>query len=965
MRRVLLLVLLAMAGLPAGQLFGQPAGIAKGEFRVQQVDQGSVYIDGGKNAGLGEGMTLTIRRSRVFGAASGDGEVKAKIVIATLSVISVSNSSAMCQVRTQNTEIRRGDVAQLSPGDRDRIARARGAMPLEPRAASSYVLNSDTRTNVFTPPMVKMERERPQATPAPAGVASSAGKVAPAAPVSIADAARANRHEKAPASAAPSTSAAGAVPAPLTTAAPQRVTTGTPTTAAQQQAATPVDTNTSAAIAAPTMSVAEAARANARARAAVKNGMPDAVAAATPAPATPSPTVQAQPAPAITAKAEPAKAPIPKPEPAVVTQPVQAAVTQAKPSSGLSAAAAKSATKPEASPASAVQEKPHVAKAEPPAPPAAAASAPPPIEGSSSAAVSVPSLSAPSASSPASPSPSAASSVSSKLNEVTVASIKTAAEAPLSAAAEGVPGKTAFHVKYVAEDAVYIDAGKNAGLSEGMQLTIRKGQEVIADLTVASVSNTSAVCEIKNKTADIQRGDVALLSELELQKMAAMEGMAGSRKYPQVVTFSEGDPLDEEVREAVPKPPLPEINRARGRLGVDYTFINATGTGATRTAQIGGVVRVDMSRIGGSYWNLNGYWRGRLNQFTSSSQPQTVFDLVNRTYTIGFTYVNPASHWTAGVGRLYLPWAASLDTVDGGYLGFKIGSHTTIGAFAGTTPDPTSFDYNPDRRLAGSFVALEAGSFDKVRFTSTEGIAVSAIEWREDRQFVFSENGLFYKRFLSLYHSAQADIQRLPTGGTTEGLSRSFATLRVQPFSRFSIDVNHNYFRDVPTFDPSLVGTGLLDKFLFQGVSLGSRLELPGRISIYDNFGQSSKSGDPHSSFNQLYGVTVARLWKTGLRGDVRYSMFNSTFGGGNYRAASLSRSFAEALRIEVTAGQQNFVSSLGAPTNYRLLGTTVDLNLGAHYFFESGMNIQRSSQQNFEQWLMTMGYRFDSGKRK
>ncbi len=539
--------------------------------------------------------------------------------------------------------------------------------------------------------------------------------------------------------------------------------------------------------------------------------------------------------------------------------------------------------------------------------------------------------------------------------------------------------KTSFTVKYVAEDAIYIDGGKNAGLVEGMVLTLKHAGDpaangsdlvnkpAVAEVSVVSVSNTSAVCEVREKTGDVLRGDVAQLSQGDQDKMVQARTLGPTRKYPQVIAFSEGDPLDEEVRDAVPKPPSPEVNRARGRIGMDYTYISSRGGGNTVTnSQAGAVFRADISRIGGSYWNLNGYWRGRLNMHSGTSTspvPQSVFDLVNRTYTIGLTYLNPQSHFVAGVGRLYLPWAPSLDTIDGGYGGLKIGKHTTLGIFGGTTPDPASFDYNQDRRLAGSFVAFEGGSFDSVRVTSTEGIAVSALEWKEDRQFIFSENGLFYKRFLSIYHSAQADKQHLPTGGIEEGLSRSFATLRISPFSRLSFDFNHNYFRDVPTFDASLVGTGLLDKFLFQGFSAGARVELPGRISVYNNFGQSNKSGDAKSSLNQLYGITVARLWFTGIRGDVRYSKFDSSFGRGDYRAASISRSFHENARLEVTAGKQNFISSLGTATNYRLLGSTIDLNLGGHYFVESSFNLQRSSTQNFDQWLMTMGYRFDTRK--
>ena len=77
--------------------------------------------------------------------------------------------------------------------------------------------------------------------------------------------------------------------------------------------------------------------------------------------------------------------------------------------------------------------------------------------------------------------------------------------------------------------------------------------------------------------------------------------------------------------------------------------------------------------------------------------------------------------------------------------------------FAGSTPDPTSWNYNPDRQLLGSFVNYTSGSFESVRFTSTAGVAVSRIRWRPERQFAFFENALFYKRYLSIYHNLEAD----------------------------------------------------------------------------------------------------------------------------------------------------------------------------------------------------------------
>jgi hypothetical protein len=820
-----------------GLLSAQVAQQTPVEFKVTHTDAGIVYIDGGKNAGLAPGKTLTVKRPRYFSSQSGSSDVEVLMVVAQVTVVSVSNTSAMCKVGNKKSDVQRGDTAFLAITDQEQPSRSWAAgQTLNSQPAAVEVINKPPWEAAQASPVASASL--PQANPS----AGNQPQPVESAPKSLAEA-----------SSNASTQAVAVAPAKTvkTQSAPLAVAPMQPTsslTAAQK---------------ATTITAAQ----NAPALAATQN-------TPTVVPAVNSTTTTQNAAPAV-------------PPAVIVPQGVPAASTA----------------------------------------------------------------------------------------DVGATQEGVLSQADVGSGANNPAIKTSFNVKFVAEDAVYIEAGKDAGLEEGMTLSVRRvsvssnapgSATIIADLAVVSVSNTSAVCEVRNKTADIQRGDIALLSQDDQDKMVQRQTLSPTRKYPQVISFSEGDPLDEEVREAVPKPPLPEINRGRGRIGLDYTFINNSGAGSSNTTQVGGVVRLDMTRLGGTYWNLNGYWRGRLSLGRrSSAQPQSVYDLLNRTYTIGATYTNPASGWTAGVGRLYLPWATSLDTLDGGYLGRRFGKHTVLGAFAGTAPDPTSFNYNPDRRTAGTFVAFEAGDFDKVRFTSTTGVAVSGIGWREDRQFIFAENGFFYKRFLSIYDATQIDSQRLPTGGKTQGLSRSFATLRVQPFKRLSFDVNHNYFRDVPTFDASLVGTGLLDKFLFQGLSVGSRVELPRGISVYNNFGRSSRSGDAKSSLNQLYGLTFGRLGKTGLRADARYSKFDSSFGQGNYRALSLSRNFSDAFRFEITAGEQKFTSSLATRTNYRLFGSTFDWNLGSHYFFESGLNIQRGGQQSFQQWLTTFGYRFDTGKGK
>jgi hypothetical protein len=534
--------------------------------------------------------------------------------------------------------------------------------------------------------------------------------------------------------------------------------------------------------------------------------------------------------------------------------------------------------------------------------------------------------------------------------------------------------QVAYRIKYVAEGVAYLEGGRNTGLSQGMKLNIKgldpsskptaaKDEEaqVIAQLEVASVALSSAVGEIHDPTRPVAVGDWAYLTSEEIQTMIVQHSLSATRKYPVVVAFSEGDTLDDEARVEIPRPPLPEINRARGRIGFDYSGVANHDGGGGLSSNAGMMIRTDITRIGGTYWNLTGFWRGRLSNRSTGTQT-TIQDLINRTYTIGLTYDNPNSNWVAGFGRLYLPWATSLDSIDGGYFGRKLKEGVTAGIFAGTSPDPTSWSYDPNRRLGGAFVNFEGGSFDNLRYTSTSGMGISTLKWNVDRPFVFFENGIFYKRYLSIYHSLQADSPKgnaaVAAPGT--GISRSFLTVRVQPVSRVEFDLNHTYFRDIPTFDPQLIGTGLLDKYLFQGFSGGARVQVVSDVWTYVTLGRSSRSGDAQASWNQLYGITVGRMPWIGLHTDVHYSKFNSSFGSGSYESISFSRNFHETLRWELLVGRQSFSAPTSSYASHFVTGN-FEAALGPHYFMQTGYTWNRGGSQNYDQWLFTFGYRFDS----
>ena len=169
--------------------------------------------------------------------------------------------------------------------------------------------------------------------------------------------------------------------------------------------------------------------------------------------------------------------------------------------------------------------------------------------------------------------------------------------------------RTVFKVKYVAEGVAYLDGGRSDGLAEGMKLEIKDGDlsprpgevvdpsdpRVVAELVVNGLADTSSVTDIHTPKRPVKPGDLAYLSMADAQALVNQQTLSATRKYPAVVTFTEGDPLEEEARAEVPKPPPPSMNRARGRIGLDYFGTVSHGSSAITSSDLGMVVRADIS----------------------------------------------------------------------------------------------------------------------------------------------------------------------------------------------------------------------------------------------------------------------------------------------------------------------------------------------------------------------------------
>jgi hypothetical protein len=283
--------------------------------------------------------------------------------------------------------------------------------------------------------------------------------------------------------------------------------------------------------------------------------------------------------------------------------------------------------------------------------------------------------------------------------------------------------------------------------------------------------------------------------------------------------------------------------------------------------------------------------------------------------------------------------------------------------FAGSTPDPSAWNYNPQRRIGGGFFNWHGGSFDTFRYSTTAGAGVELLKWSLDRPFIFTENEFSYGKIFSLFHSMQIDK---PTAnpGTADvgaGLGQSLFTLRVQVHPRVMLDFTDTYFRDVPTYDPVLVGTGLLDKYLYQGLNGGVRVQMPLHLVGYGSIGQSNDSNDKKNSLNQQFGLTAMQVWKTGFGVDARYSKFDSAFASGTYRTLSVTKDLGQRFRMDLMGGRYDYSSSLASTNNSIFVNSLLEMDLGAKLFFQGAFTTQRGGSTDYNQFTTTLGYRFDN----
>src|ERR1700692_4678370 len=165
--------------------------------------------------------------------------------------------------------------------------------------------------------------------------------------------------------------------------------------------------------------------------------------------------------------------------------------------------------------------------------------------------------------------------------------------APANPSAQDSKKPTVFKVKSVGDNTLYLEAGRNADLQDGMKLSVveappdgvvaegiqYRGYQHVGEIVISSVSDSSAVCEVVKADGEVKVGQAAFLTPESVRGRQQAELSADEDKYPILVTFTYGDALDEERRVAqeAQETRLTPMQRMRGRIGFNYGATSESG----------------------------------------------------------------------------------------------------------------------------------------------------------------------------------------------------------------------------------------------------------------------------------------------------------------------------------------------------------------------------------------------------
>jgi hypothetical protein len=258
----------------------------------------------------------------------------------------------------------------------------------------------------------------------------------------------------------------------------------------------------------------------------------------------------------------------------------------------------------------------------------------------------------------------------------------------------------AITVTYRSATAVYVSAGRAAGLAIGDRLVLGAPAEPAAELEVTFLAEHSASCRVAKETRPLKPGDVLVR-------------VAGGRVAPPSPAAPEVAPLPGRVERQAPSAARPAaFARVTGGVSIGYSSTRDRAEfGRDASEQLG---RYDLALRDVSGRPLEARVRGSVRKL----ERERLFgpaipgsESRDRLYEASLAWRPQTGPFAVMAGRLGATPFPGLGYLDGALGELRPTASTQLGAFAGTTPDADDASFDGGRKL-GAYARVAARWYD-------------------------------------------------------------------------------------------------------------------------------------------------------------------------------------------------------------------------------------------------------------
>lgn len=483
-------------------------------------------------------------------------------------------------------------------------------------------------------------------------------------------------------------------------------------------------------------------------------------------------------------------------------------------------------------------------------------------------------------------------------------------------------------VTYVSSEGVYIDVGREAGLTIGDTLQIRRTGHVIATVVVNNISSQSAAAIVLDQSTTIEAGD-------EIYGQIRFEAPSVAQEL-QSVTNS----VPEEAAR-----PRNEM-RVRGDVAVS-TYQHYDLTDAGRSWSRPGVsTRLTVEDIGSGGLRVELRHRTRLyHRSRPSFDGQDTDDWSHQVYELGLFHDGEGVKSEWGIGRVIAPYVRGVGFIDGLYFARAVNDHYKVGLAAGTSPDYEDSGIDFSRRKLGAYVAYETGDYRDHRLTLSAAFSTEYEKRTVSRDFLYLQGTFAKHGRLTMYHSVGIDLNRdwrYDIAGNrftfTNYLTNATLTLHRSARLFFSYDTRKNirYYENRETPD------SLFDETTNQGLRGGLSVHLSERVNLRASGGIRFRDDTFDDPITGSFSVRLNRFPGQRQSLSLFFTYVKTQFTTG-YRPMAIYR-FPLTGRLLINVTGAAHIYETGTLTTKNYYG-----DVATSYYFRSGMYLSGSYRQYFD----------------